>query len=204
MTRSPQEPAAFSSVSRILLTACLLCALQLAARAQDTAKGEQAPKKEPDVVYVPTPQPIVEKMLELAGVHEGDVVYDLGCGDGRIVVTAAKKYGVKAVGIDIDPTRVKEARENVERGDVEKLVTIKEEDIFQTNISDASVVTLYLLPELNVRLMPALKKLKPGTRIVSHQFSMKGAKPKQTLEIRDGSGREHTLYLWVVPWEDEE
>jgi SAM-dependent methyltransferase len=181
----------------------LVSSPQLAAQAQGDAETAVRQEKQPDVVYVPTPQPVVDKMLELAGVRKGDVVYDLGCGDGRIVVTAAKKYGVKAVGIDIDPKRIKEARENVEKGDVEELVTIKQEDIFKTDISDASVVMLYLLPDLNVKLMPQLKKLKPGSRIVSHQFNMKGAKPKQTLEIPGELGHDHTLYLWVVPWEDE-
>ena len=110
---------------------------------------------------MPTPQPVVDKMLELAEVKKGDVVYDLGCGDGRIVVTAAKKYGVKAVGFDINPERIKEARENVKANHVEKLVTIKQADIFTLDLREASVVTLYLLPSLNVKLMPQLEKLKP-------------------------------------------
>jgi tRNA G37 N-methylase Trm5 len=168
------------------------------------------------VIYVPTPQPVVDKMLELAEVKKGDIVYDLGCGDGRIVVTAAKKYGVKAIGFDINPERIKEALENVKANGVEKLVTIKQADIFTLDLREASVVTLYLLPSLNVKLMPQLAKLKPGARIVSHDFDMRGAKPAQVVRMSAKSGSsddgdidetfeiEHTVYKWVVPWEKEE
>jgi len=170
-----------------------------------------APKKTPDVIYVPTPEAVVNKMLELAEIKPGDVVYDLGCGDGRIVVTAAKKFGVKAVGFDINPERIKESLENVKTNKVEHLVTIKEEDIFTLDLSEANVVTLYLLPQLNVRLMPQLAKLKPGSRIISHDFDMKGAKPLQIVKINaesefqdDGEYESgHTIYKWVVPWEKE-
>ena len=130
-------------------------------------------------------------MLELAEVKEGDVVYDLGCGDGRIPVTAAKKYGVKAVGFDVDPQRIKESNENVEKNGVGKLVTIKQEDIFKQDLSKANVVTLYLLPSLNVKLMPQLRKLKPGSRIVSHSFDMRGAKPKKVVQVQTKEGGEH-------------
>ena len=171
------------------------------------------PVKKPDVIYVPTPQAVVDKMLEMAEVKKGDVVYDLGCGDGRIVVTAAKKYGVKAVGFDIDPERIKEAREKVRTNKVEHLVTIRQEDIFTLDLREASVVTLYLLPRLNVRLMPQLAQLKPGSRIVSHDFDMTGAKPVQVQSLHTTSGQpdgddwegegDHTIYKWVVPWEKE-
>jgi uncharacterized protein (TIGR03000 family) len=158
---------------------------------------------EPDVIYVPTPQAVVDRMLQLAEVKKDDLVYDLGCGDGRIVVTAAKKYGCKAVGFDIDPDRIKEARENVRKNAVGDLVTIKQEDIFKQDLSKANVVTLYLLPRLNVRLIPQLEKLKPGSRIVSHDFNMEGVKPKQVVTMDGDDGREHTIYLWVTPLEKE-
>jgi precorrin-6B methylase 2 len=174
-----------------------------AAQATKTENQELADKK-PDVIFVPTPQPVVDKMLELAEVKKSDVLYDLGCGDGRVVVTAAKKHGARGIGIDIDPQRIKESRENVRKNGVGNLVTIKHGDIFKEQLKDASVVTLYLLPELNVRLMPTLKKLKPGTRIVSHDFDMAGAKPKKVVTVRsDDEEEEHTVYLWIVPWEEE-
>lgn len=165
------------------------------------------PKRQPDIFFLPTPQPVVDRMLELAEIKPGDVVYDLGCGDGRIVVTAAKKYGVKAMGFDIDPERVKDSNENVKKNHVENLVKIMEADVFELDLRGASVVTLYLLPELNERLMPQLAKLKPGSRILSHDFPMDGAKPKKVekLTVKDDTGieHEHTIYLWTVPWEKE-
>ncbi len=174
------------------------------AKAQDVGGGQKGETKVPDVIFVPTPQEVVDKMLELAEVKEGDVVYDLGCGDGRIPVTAAKKYGVKAVGFDVDPQRIKESNANVEKNGVGKLVTIRQEDIFKQDLSKANVVTLYLLPSLNVKLMPQLRKLKPGSRIVSHSFDMRGAKPKQVVQVQSKEGGEHSVYLWVVPWEEEQ
>ena len=172
--------------------------------AADTTQQKEAPKKNPDVIFVPTPMDAVEKMIEMAQIKKGDVLYDLGCGDGRIVVTAAKKYGIKAVGIDIDPQRVKESLENVKTNGVEKLVTIKQGDIFEEDISEATVVTLYLLPDLNVKLMPKLAKLKAGTRIISYQFDMRGAKPAEVIQLKDNdNGWSRTIYKWVVPWEKE-
>ena len=139
----------------------------------------QVGERKPDVIFVPTPQAVVDKMLEMAEIKTGNILYDLGCGDGRIVVTAAKRYGVKAFGFDIDPARVRESLENVKSNNVEHLVTIKQADIFTLDLRQANVVTLYLLPELNVKLMPQLAQLEPGSRIVSHDFSMRGAKPVQ-------------------------
>ena len=249
--------------------------------------------KEPDVIYVPTAQGVVDRMLELAEVKKTDLVYDLGCGDARIVITAAKKYGCKAVGYDIDPLRIADSNRNLklavllgalttdsqgsekgvrigrpfpkgpaaqaglkegdvikamdskavangrqlvellkkkEHGDkvnftvarnsenkeialtsgsdeVDKRVTIEKKDIFTLDLSKAQVITLYLLPELNVKLIPQLEKLKPGCRIVSHDFDMRGVKPKKVERIttKDDSGneREHTIYLWTTPLEKE-
>lgn len=163
----------------------------------------QTESKRPDVIYVPTPQEVVDKMLEMARVRKDDVVYDLGCGDGRIVVTAAKKFGCKAVGFDIDPDRVKESLENVKKNHVENLVTIKQADIFEQDLSKATVVTLYLLPSLNVRLIPQLEKMKDGCRIVSHDFDMKGVKPDKVVTVRPDDGREHVVYLWTTPLKKE-
>jgi SAM-dependent methyltransferase len=166
-------------------------------------QGEGRPQREPDVIYVPTPYEVVEKMLELADVRKGEVVYDLGCGDGRIPVTAAKKYGVRAFGWDINPVRVKESLDNVEKNNVKGLVTIKQGDIFELDLSKADVITLYLLPQLNVKLIPQLEKLKPGCRIVSHDFDMKGVRPKREISFTPPGGREHRIYLWVTPLERE-
>ena len=171
---------------RLLLAAVLtMCAIGASA---------QRPQY-PDVIYVPTPQEVVDKMLELARVGKGDVLYDLGSGDGRIPVTAAKLFGIRAVGIDIDPQRILEANENASKNGVTQLVRFRQEDLFKTDFSEATVVTLYLLPDLNVKLRPRLfAELKPGTRVVSHQFDMGTWKPDQTVEL---SGR--TIYLWTIP-----
>jgi len=163
-----------------------------------------SPARGPDVIFVPTPQAAVNRMLELAELKPGDVLYDLGCGDGRFVVTAAKKYGVRAAGVDIDPMRIAQSQRNVKTNGVAHLVTILKADIFQLDFSDATVVTLYLLPELNVRLMPRLAQLKPGTRILSFDFDMRGAKPRAVEEIRPAeTQRTHRIYQWKVPWEPE-
>jgi precorrin-6B methylase 2 len=161
----------------------------------------KAVKTQPDVIFVPTPQDVVEKMLELAEVKKDDVVYDLGCGDGRIVVTAAKKYGCKAVGFDVDPQRIKESLENVEKNNVGHLVKIVQDDIFTLDLSKANVVTLFLLPSLNVRLIPQLEKLRPGSRIVSYRFDMDGVKPEKVIQARSDhdEGDTQTIYLWTVP-----
>src|SRR5437763_11875046 len=164
---------------------------------------DQKPPRDPDVIYVPTPQEVVNKMFEMADVRPGEVVYDLGCGDGRIPVTAAKKYGVRAWGFDINPVRVKESLENVEKNNVKELVTIKLQDIFELDLSRADVITLYLLPQLNVKLIPQLDKLKPGCRIVSHDFNMEGVRAKREVTYTPSGGREHRIYLWVTPLEKE-
>ncbi|HHY85202.1 MAG TPA: methyltransferase domain-containing protein [Verrucomicrobia bacterium] len=166
--------------------------------AEAAATAEAPVTKTPDVIFVPTPQPAVEKMLEMAEIKPGDVVYDLGCGDGRIVVTAARKYGVKAVGFDVDPQRIKESLENVKSNKVEHLVEIKQQDIFTVDLSKADVVTLYLLPSLNVKLIPQLEKMKPGSRIVSYSFDMAGVKPDATEKYEW-----NTIYKWVTPLKKE-
>lgn len=165
------------------------------------ARDDKDEKKEPDVIFVPTPQEVVEKMLELAKVTKDDVVYDLGCGDGRIVLTAARKYGCKAKGFDIDPERIMDCDKNFkkEKEEVQKLVKFERKDIFKQDLSEASVVTLYLLPELNVKLVPQLKKLKPGSRIVSHAFDMRGYKPDQKIVVKTKEDREFDVYLWTIP-----
>jgi tRNA G37 N-methylase Trm5 len=154
-----------------------------------------AQNQRPDVIFVPTPYEVVDEMLRLANVKKGDVLYDLGSGDGRIPVAAAKRFGVRAVGIDIDPKRIEEANENARKNGVTRLVTFRQEDLFKTDFSEATVVTLYLLPDLNVKLRPRLlEELRPGTRIVSHQFDMGDWKPQKRVEL---NGR--AVYLWIVP-----
>ncbi len=151
------------------------------------------------VPYVPTPQEVVDRMLDMAQVKKGDVVYDLGSGDGRIVVTAAKKYGVKAIGFEIDPERIKESRENIKKAGVAHLVEIRQQDIRTVDLSPASVLTMYLLPEVNLMIRPNIwKQMKVGSRIVSHDFDMGDWKPLKTEHIKDGGSYDHTLYLWHV------
>jgi precorrin-6B methylase 2 len=159
------------------------------------ALAQEKKLREPDVIYVPTPENVVQEMLKLANVHAGDVLYDLGCGDGRTVVTAAKEYGIRAVGVDINPERIKESEENARAAGVTKLATFRNEDLFETNFKEATVVTLYLLPSLNLKLRPKLwKELKPGTRIVSHDFDMGDWAPEKKVDLEG-----HTIYLWTVP-----
>jgi precorrin-6B methylase 2 len=181
----------------------LLTVAVLAGWALVPSPAPRAEDKKPDVIFVPTPQEVVDKMLELAAVKKDDLVYDLGCGDGIIVVTAARKYGCKAVGFDIDPERIKESQDNVKRNGVEKLVQIKNADIFTLDLSKANVVTLYLLPRLNVRLIPQLEKLKPGSRIVSHAFDMEGVTPDKVVKVPCKDGVERTVYLWTTPLKKE-
>jgi outer membrane protein assembly factor BamB len=163
-------------------------------------REKAARRRRPDVIFVPTPQDVVEKMLELAGVTRDDFVADLGCGDGRIVVTAAKKYGCKAVGYDLDEECVRLSLENVKTGGVERLVRIERDDILTVDISGVTVVTLYLGPVLNAKLIPQLEKLKPGSRIVSHAFNMPGVTPDQVISVTSEEDEvTRKLYLWTTP-----
>ncbi len=155
--------------------------------------ADHALSRKLDVPFVPTPQPVVERMLELADVKKGDFLIDLGSGDGRIPITAAKKYGIEAMGVDINPERIEEARENAKRQNVSDKVEFREENLFETDLGKASVITMYLLNDVNMKLRPKLLKLKPGTRIVSHSFDLGDWKPDHTEKV-DG----RTIYVWTV------
>jgi len=153
-----------------------------------------------DAIFVTTPQDVVERMLELAGVTKEDVVYDLGCGDGRIVVTAAKKYGCRAVGVDVDAQCVRTSRENVAKAGVGGLVEVAQKDMFDVDLGGATVVTLYVGREANRRLLQQLQKLKPASRIISHEFEIEGCEPEKVVEIVSGrDDATHRLYLWTAP-----
>ena len=159
------------------------------------AQDQGAPARTPDVIFVPTPNEVVDAMLKMAEVTKADTVYDLGCGDGRIVITAAQRYGARGVGIDIDPERVAEATENVRKGKVADRVKIIRGDLFEADISEATVVTLYLLTDLNLKVRPKLMRdLKPGTRVVSHAFNMGDWKPERQANVKGSS-----VYLWRIP-----
>jgi len=179
---------------RFQLLSVFLLALGLVAGAAAQVPAQEATTRRPDVIYVPTPQEVVDAMLDVAKVGPNDLVYDLGCGDGRIVVTAAKRFGARGIGIDIDPQRIKEANENVASAGVGDKVEIREADLFETDLSQANVVTLYLLSSLNLKLRPKLwKDLKVGSRVVSHAFNMGDWEPEQTLDV---NGR--TVYFWTI------
>jgi SAM-dependent methyltransferase len=168
------------------------------------ATSTQTPRKKrrfrkPDVIYYPTPPETVTEMLRLANIKEGEVLYDLGSGDGRIPIAAAKEFGIRAVGIEIDPKLVKEAEENARNAGVSELVRFRNEDMFHIDISEANVVTLYLSEKLNVLLRPKLlRELRPGSRIISHDFRMGDWKPEQTVRVPWGK-LYRTVYLWTVP-----
>jgi len=153
-----------------------------------------APARVPDVVFVPTPDEVVNAMLEVARVGPTDVLYDLGSGDGRIPIAAAKRFGTRGLGIDIDPQRIRDANANAVTAGVTDRVRFVQGDLFELDLAPATVITLYLLPELNLKLRPTLLKLKPGTRIVSHDFSMGDWKPERTVRVGN-----RTVYFWTVP-----
>ena len=166
--------------------------------AQQTEEETQ-PKIKPDIYYVPTPQRLVDLMLLMAEVKKGDLLYDLGSGDGRLVITAAKTFGARGIGIEIDPALIAEAKKNAAAAGVEDKVEFRQQDLFKSNFQDATVITLYLLDELNRRLRPQLfAQVKPGTRIVSHAFRMGEWEPdaERTLKIK---GTSYDAYFWVVP-----
>ncbi|MCS3755252.1 SAM-dependent methyltransferase [Salinibacter ruber] len=155
------------------------------------------PEQESDVPYVPTPKPVVDRMLELADVDETDVLYDLGSGDGRIVIRAARTHGARGVGIEIDPDLVKKARKNAKEAGVADLVEFRQGDLFEADISEATVVTLYLLPSVNQKLRPILfEQLSPGTPVVSHDFDMGRWTPDRTVDLEGD-----TVYRWTIPEE---
>ena len=162
--------------------------------------AQDAPSRSPDVHFVPTPMAVVTAMLAVAKVGPDDIVYDLGSGDGRIVITAASRRGARGIGIDIDPERIKESRINADSAKVNDRVTFRRADLFETDLRKASVVTLYLLPLLNVRLRPKLyRELRPGTRIVSNAFDMGDWKADSVLEVPGEIGGTHMVYYWVLP-----
>jgi len=182
------------------------CSILVAATLFATAAAAQnAPRREPDVPFVPTTEEAVTAMLKLADVKKTDIVYDLGCGDGRIVIAAAKTYGAHAVGIDINPVRLAEANENLKKAgpDVAKLVRFEDNDLFQADIHEATVVTLFLLSSVNLKLRPKLlADLKPGTRVVSNTFDMGDWKPEKEFIVGnpdEESYLSHKLYLWIIP-----
>jgi ribosomal protein L11 methylase PrmA len=175
---------------RLAMCVALVCVMAMPAVAQQPFGAPRSP----DVIYVPTPQLVVDAMLKVAQVTATDVIYDLGSGDGRIPIAAAKQFGARGIGIDIDPQRIAEANANAKAAGVTDKVKFLNQDLFTTDISEATVVTLYLLPSLNLKVRPKLcKELKPGARIVSHAFDMGNTKPEQTLNV-DG----RTIHHWTL------
>jgi len=189
----------------IVMMAAVWAAAALPSQAEEGEKAaEKAEKKEKkrtaDVVYVPTPNDVVARMLRMAKLSEDDVVYDLGCGDGRIVVTAAKKYGCKGKGFEIDPERLKMSHANVKENNVGDLVGIVDKDIYKVDLSDATVIMTYLLPSMNTKLIPQFDKMKPGSRIVCHAYRIKGVKPDKVISMTSREDADdHTIYLYTVP-----
>jgi SAM-dependent methyltransferase len=180
-----------------LLVAVVAAAVALARPSLGAGNAQTATEHhgQPEVPYVPTRKDVLDAMLRMAGVTEGDLVYDLGCGDGRIVITAAKEFGARGVGVDIDPRRIEESNANARKAGVTDRVRFIEGDLFRVDLSKATVLTLYLLPSVNLQLRPKLQReLKPGTRIVSHNYDMGDWRPLRQLQIDD-----HKVYLWVIP-----
>jgi SAM-dependent methyltransferase len=170
------------------------------AESQTPAAPTQTPLRKPDVMFVPTPPEVVDRMLTIANVNKNDILYDLGSGDGRIPITAVRERGVqRAVGIDINPKRIRDANARARRAGIADRVQFLNQDLFESNFKEATVVTLYLLPKLNVKLRPQLlTQLKPGSRVVSHNFDMGEWAPERTERV-DVHGQTHTVYLWTIP-----
>ncbi len=179
-----------SGGQRSVLAALLVLFLPLSGDAQ----AERERNLNLLVPYVPTAQHVVDKMLEVAKVGRGDFLIDLGSGDGRIPITAARRFGTRGLGVDLNPQRVEEAQANAKKAGVTDKVSFRQQDLFETDISKASVVTLYLLPEINAKLRPRLSELKPGTRVVSHDFDMGDWKPNRVVQAGHA-----TIYLWIIP-----
>lgn len=183
----------FTKQPFIIAALLLACVLPL--------KGDEPTyMRTPDVVYVGTPYDLVSAMLQLAQVKKDDLVVDLGCGDARMVVLAAQKYGSRGIGYDIDPDMVRASRNNIEKGKVGNLVQIIQADIYTVDISKADVLPLYLLPEMNLKLLQQLDTLKPGSRVVMHNYDIEGIVPDKTVEvISNEDNSSHTLYLYTTP-----
>lgn len=201
----PRLPVASVAVFAIVVAACAAAPHSQVIQGTPQAPQQPSPQISPqtkevkrDVPYVPTPQNVVDEMLKLANVTKDDVVYDLGCGDGRLVITAVQKFGAKrGFGVDIDPERIAESNANAKAAGVTDRVSFAVQDLFQTDLKEATVVTLYLLPEVNLRLRPKLlSDLRPGSRVVSHSFTMGDWEPQKTVTVSPGGQR---LYFWTIP-----
>jgi SAM-dependent methyltransferase len=204
--RRPKPGRTAAMLSAALLTAGLaatVCLHQVARRTCAAIDGSPPSRPAVNAPFITTPQDVVDKMVELASVGKGDLLYDLGCGDGRIAIAAAKTYGCRAIGYDIDPERVGESRQNVIDSGVEDLVTIERADVFTLDLRPANRITMYLLPLMIVKLIPQLEQLPPGSRIVSHDFEMQGVTPDERIDMMSEDGREHSLYLWTTPLKRE-
>jgi len=192
-------------LSATVVTASLLlaAAVPLWVGAAEVNEESESPRS-PDCVYVGTPYDVIDKMLDVGSIRKGDVVYDLGCGDGRIVVAAAKRFGCRGVGYDINPLRIEESLENVRKNRVEGLVEIEQEDIFELDLSKADVILLYLLPSMNKQLIPQLEQLKPGSRIVCHNYDIEGIADDKSATVRSlEDGVKHYVYRYTAPLKKE-
>jgi len=183
----------------VVTASLLLAATPIPVGAAEGNDQRESPRS-PDCVYVGTPYDVIDKMLDVGSIRKSDVVYDLGCGDGRIVVAAARRFGCRGVGYDINPLRIEESLENVRTNRVEGLVEIEQEDIFELDLSKADVILLYLLPSMNKKLIPQLEQLKPGSRIVCHNYDIEGIVDDKYVTVRSlEDGVKHYIYQYTAP-----
>jgi SAM-dependent methyltransferase len=191
-------------MQRVIPSMLAIMALLSLAGPSGRAAADAVIQETPECVYVGTPNDVVAKMLEMAKIGKTDLVYDPGCGDGRMVIAAARKYGCHAVGFEIVPKLVAEGRRIAKKRRVDHLVTIEQKDIYTVDYSKASVVSMYLLPEMIVKLRPALEKMKPGARIVAHDYAIAGVEADQSVEMKSNEDNvKHTLYLYTLPLKKE-